>query len=580
MSKFFLYLRTLRHLRLSQLSGQVMMRVRQRLLDPAKVLADVPVGWEWPENGGALDLEPPAPLQDPGDLSRGTFTFINQKADLGFPVDWSAAGMPRLWSYNLHYFDWIWSFEDGEVLKTRRLEDEKIGSCEDFKTAALQDFPTSRLQAIRLVEDWIENHPPGKSAGGWEPYPISLRLMNWSLLFGVRYRDALEDSSEFKFKLLESIARQVKWLEVNLETHIQANHLLENLVALVCVGKVMDGSSAKRVLKKYEPMLERELKEQFLADGMHYERSPMYHLRMLWLVEVLDSLSQNSLSLSEGSLSGLLERGKEALSRLRHPDGEIALFNDAVTGIYPDLWKTEKAESGAWSLPDAGYYGYRDDSGNYLVIDAGAVGPDYQPGHAHADYLSFELSLAGKRIITDSGIGTYDAGERRSYDRSTAAHSTVEIAGQNSAEVWGGFRVGRRVTPEVEQWTEDSGMYLKASHDGYRHLPSKAKHTRSFEWDEGTLKVEDSVKVSADEQAIARFHFSPDCVVELNEGEAIIEHSGARYRCLFDSSCEAKLVTQPSCSEFGVSRDRSVLELHFTLSRGQNTWVTTIEPII
>lgn len=557
-----------------------MVRLKRKFLDPAKMLAAAPSGWAWlDENPGiSLNLAAPAPLQDAADLAAGKFTFINQTADLGSPVDWSAAGMPRLWAYNLHYFDWIWSFGDGEVLKTRRLEDEKIGSCEDFKTAALQDFPTSRLQAIRLVEDWIDNHPPSRSAGGWEPYPISLRLMNWALLFGVRYRDALEDSSEFKFKLLESIARQVKWLEVNLETHIQANHLLENLVALVCVGKVMGGSSAERVLRKYQPMLERELEEQFLDDGMHYERSPMYHLRMLWLLEVLGRLEV----LKSGSREDLklLERGKAALSKLRHPDGEIALFNDAVTGIYPDLWKSEKTESGAWSLADAGYYGYRDTVGNYLIVDAGAVGPDYQPGHAHADYLSFELSLNGKRIITDTGIGTYDAGERRSYDRSTAAHSTVEIAGQNSAEVWGGFRVGRRVTPKVEQWTgSESAMQLRASHDGYAHLPSKAMHSRSFKWAGEVLVIEDEVVVVGDEFAINRLHFSPECEVELGVGALIVRIDGAAYRCSFDSSCQASIEVHPSCVEFGVSRDRPVLVMKHDLKHGPNKWSVRMEQI-
>lgn len=559
-----LYFRTLRHLRFSQLSGQVMMRVRGRLLDPAKILAEAPGGWEWSEIGGEVNVPAPALLQDPSELSHGVFTFINQKADLGTSVDWSASGMPRLWSYNLHYFDWIWALLGNEDEKSESGEVSKIGSLEVAK---------------RLVLDWIENHPPSRSAGGWEPYPISLRLMNWSLLFGVRHRGSLESDPDFKVKLLGSIAKQAKWLEVNLETHIQANHLLENLVAFACVGSIFEGAAPKRLLRKYQPMLEAELAEQFLGDGLHYERSPMYHLRMLWLLEVLEA-TVSPVEVESLKLKLLKSKGREALAKLRHPDGEISLFNDAVTGIYPDAWKDEGAPCGAWSLPDAGYYGYRDDAGNYLAIDAGAVGPDYQPGHAHADYLSFELSLQGKRIITDTGIGTYDAGVRRTFDRSTAAHSTVEVAGENSAEVWGGFRVGRRVTPEVEQWTEDSGMYLKASHDGYRYLPTKAKHTRSFEWRDGALKVEDCVKVSADEQAIARFHFSPDCVVELSEGEAIIDHSGSRYRCLFDSTCDAKLVTQPSCSEFGVSRDRSVLELYFTLSRGENTWVTTIEPII
>jgi hypothetical protein len=32
-----------------------------------------------------------------------------------------------------------------------------------------------------------------------------------------------------------------------------------------------------------------------------------------------------------------------------------------------------------------------------LILDVAPVGPDYLPGHAHADTLSFELSLFGQR---------------------------------------------------------------------------------------------------------------------------------------------------------------------------------------
>src|SRR5207247_7691896 len=91
-----------------------------------------------------------------------------------------------------------------------------------------------------------------------------------------------------------------------------------------------------------------------------------------------------------------------------------------------------------WTLPAAGYFGYRNnlDSG-YLVFDAGAIGPDHQPAHGHADTLSFELSHRGRRIVTDTGVFTYAPGEQRRYDRSTAAHNTVEIDRRDQSELWG-----------------------------------------------------------------------------------------------------------------------------------------------
>ena len=57
-----------------------------------------------------------------------------------------------------------------------------------------------------------------------------------------------------------------------------------------------------------------------------------------------------------------------------------------------------------------GYFGARlgDD---YLVVDCGRIGPDDLPAHAHGDVLSFELSIAGHRIIVDQGVYEYVAGD-------------------------------------------------------------------------------------------------------------------------------------------------------------------------
>ena len=82
-----------------------------------------------------------------------------------------------------------------------------------------------------------------------------------------------------------------------------------------------------------------------------------------------------------------------------------------------------------------------------LLIDVAPIGPDYLPGHAHADTLSYELSLYGKRVLVNSGTSRYGSGPKRDWERSTAAHNTVEVDGQSSSETWSGFRVARRAYP-------------------------------------------------------------------------------------------------------------------------------------
>jgi len=190
-----------------------------------------------------------------------------------------------------------------------------------------------------------------------------------------------------------------------------------------------------------------------------------------------------------------------------HPDGEIGFFNDAAIGIAPPPAELEdyarrlrrtsvgpvrgkpngrldpsafKATAYSHShhihLADSGYI--RVVWGDMVaLLDVAPVGPDYLPGHAHADTLSFEISLFGRRVLVNSGISRYGIGPERSWQRGTAAHNTVSINRRDSSEVWGGFRVARRAKPfglHIEE--AENSLKVVCAHDGYRHLPGKPVH--------------------------------------------------------------------------------------------------------
>ena len=94
-----------------------------------------------------------------------------------------------------------------------------------------------------------------------------------------------------------------------------------------------------------------------------------------------------------------------------------------------------------------------------VFFDVGEVGPAVQPGHAHADSLTFECSFRGRRLVVDPGSFAYDACARRTYDRGTRSHPTVVIDGADSSEVWHVFRLGRRARPVgVEVKIGESGF--------------------------------------------------------------------------------------------------------------------------
>jgi uncharacterized heparinase superfamily protein len=208
------------------------------------------------------------------------------------------------------------------------------------------------------------------------------------------------------------------------------------------------------------------------------------------------------------------------LKRMTHPDGEIAFFNDAAIGVAPspqDLITYACRLGVQVNLVD-GRVAYMSDSGYVrlvsndalLLLDVAPIGPDYLPGHAHADTLSFELSLFRQRVFVNSGISEYGTGPIRQSERSTAAHNTVVVNGKNSSEVWGGFRVARRAYPKnlmIEEVVD--GVSVSCMHDGYCRLPANLVHRRAWVFSDSSLIVSDYIDGDF-ESAVAYYHLHPD----------------------------------------------------------------------
>ncbi len=526
---------TLRWLPASQLAALARQRVHPFLERPERFAArrapaDPGVRWSFAAR--------PAPraTRDPEALRAGRFEFLNRAEALGWPPRWDDASLPRLWLYHLHYF---------EVLPSLPYECGR-----------------------ELILDWIARHPLARARVGWEPYPISVRLSEWcTWLFGTHRSQALADA-ELRARVWPSIWRQAEWLAAHFETHLRGNHLLENAAALAVCGACFAGPG-DAWLAAALAWLDRELPEQMLGDGLHFERSPMYHARA---VQVLQTLAATRAPALVSRIEPVLVRAQSALAQLCHPDGEIALLNDAAFGIAraPRELLDGPVADGAFALCDAGYYGARA-SGHYVVCDAAPIGPDFVPGHAHADLLSFELSFAGRRVIVDAGVHGYDGDPLRAWCRSTRAHNTVEIDGEDQCELWGTFRVARRGRPRDVVWdARPGGFSLSAWHDGYQRLRGRPRHARAFRWyDEGVLLVRDRVTASRPVRAVSRLHLHPDCAIEsLSARAALVRHPGGVFAVAFGGDGELAQEASTWCPEFG--RSLATRALAFTAAHGSD----------
>ncbi|MFI5447130.1 heparinase II/III family protein [Polaromonas sp. UC242_47] len=232
-------------------------------------------------------------------VAEDTFVFLSESRTVVNKVAWNDSAVEKLWLYNLHYFD-------------------------DLNAAGAAN---RREWHMRLVERWIEENPPGYG-NGWEPYPISLRIVNW-----IKWAMG---GGALSSRAIASLAIQVRFLSERLEFHLLGNHLLANAKALIFAGAFFEQEEAGEWLTKGLAILRREMPEQILADGGHFERSPMYHAVILEDMLDIENIA-NAYGLGVIIEAGVVDKMRDWLATMCHPDGEIAFFNDAAFGIAPRL---------------------------------------------------------------------------------------------------------------------------------------------------------------------------------------------------------------------------------------------------
>jgi len=208
------------------------------------------------------------------------------------------------------------------------------------------------------------------------------------------------------------------------------------------------------------------------------------------------------------------------LSHMTFSNGDIPHFNDATNHIActPEMLQELGMRLGCHHKPNTplSTSGYRrlDWKWGELIADVHGISPSYQPGHAHADSLSFVMYTGNKPCIVDVGISTYTIGNTREWERSTAAHNTVTVDDKNTAEVWSGFRVGRR--PQVKL------MHYSSNKIEAQLRFQGSEHIRKFSLHNDQLTIRD--EVSGASPAIARFYLHPNVTIERIE-EGVVELS-------------------------------------------------------
>ena len=419
-------------------------------------------------------------------IGENNFRFLNIEHQFKPSIVWNFNLHKKLWTYNLNYFDF--------------LNQETI----------------TKADGLFLMEQFIKDY--NSLEDGKEPYPSSLRLINWIKFIS---KHKIND-----IQIFEVLREDSNRLLNNLEYHLLGNHLLENAFSLLfCAYYFQD----EKIYIKSKDLLILELNEQILNDGAHFELSPMYH-QIIYsrLLDCIQLIKLNSFWKKDDLLSFLVIKAglmNSWLQNITYKSGEIPMVNDATYNIAPSstqLFSYAKKLgiiNQKIPLSDSGYR--KIISGNYeLLIDVGNVGPDYQPGHVHSDTFNFELIKDGNPIFVDTGISTYEKNAIRQYERATCSHNTVKIGSKDQTQVWGGFRVAKRA--KITHLLEKPN-FIEASHDGY--LSNGYNHTRSFLWGEKNFVIIDKINRSTSNTAKAYFHLHSSVTKPLVDGNNVLIES-------------------------------------------------------
>lgn len=517
MKKINRLINTLRYLQLKQIIWKFWYRYRI----PPKIATSVNQPIHLPSQAWQFKLERQRCIDNQ------QFCFMGISADVLAPQTWKNPDYPRLWRYHINYF---------HDLNQQNLSVE-----------------TEFWQEV--LSKWTQAHPV-MTADSWDPYPLSLRIVNW-IIWHLRHHALTQP-------LIDNLHTQCKALSKQIEWHIDANHLWANAKALVFAGCLF--SEQNSWYEQGMRLISRELKRQWSTDGGHIELSPMYHALLTNDLLELIALHQYYAKPYPQNWKQLCKKMLNWAATVTHPDGNYAFFNDCTLGVAPTYSALCRAAKQLQIIPDSilnnasGYARY--DSKKYtLIADTADIGCSFQPGHAHADNLSFELSIGKQRILVNSGISTYENNSERHWQRSTAAHNTLTIDGKNSSQIWHAFRVAKRATVIKRHFTK---RIIAASHNGYLRLHDPILHSRQWRVSEDCLTVTDHIHGKMRHHIDLHCHFHPVCQLKTNDHTLLVHYQDTHIASLiFPEGSEIQIVDGFWYPAFGKAEKNQRIQIHF-----------------
>ena len=469
--------------------------------------------------------------------------FINNEAEFigikaNFLKDFESQSL--LWKYNFFYCDF--------------LLDSKIPN-------------KNKEKFINQYSKEFIGQSPAK-----DPYVISLRLVNIIKWLSI-------DQKNISEALFENLQEQYFLLRKKIEFHLNGNHLLANIKALIFFEVAFSKDLINSSLLHWLDLLSDQLDKQILADGGHFELSPMYHNIILEDLIDLFLISKNNSHLMN-ILMPYLKKMLRWSSIMKDTFGNIIYFHDSVTGVsltfdqISNYLKQNQLnqfldfqiqdEDGVIDLNDSGFLNLKRFGFN-VFFDSSNLKAKYISGHYHSSLFSIQLEIDGIPFISNPGISTYAVSKRRLDERSNYSHSCFSINNENTSNIWHAFRMAK--THECHyQIFKDS--YGQCSVKGYTNSYQNHQYSRYLELDKNNIKITDSVKQNSNTLKQHNYyiywplHYGIE-IKSYTNNSVICFAKGLpnEYEVIFDCNVPYKLTIDKSyyCKSFGKLIDSNKL---------------------
>lgn len=466
---------------------------------------------------------------------------------------------------------------------------------------------TRYLDGLReQLRSWLDANPFPLGPHWASALEPALRLINWSWIWrmtGGADGPLFAGQTELLERFYAAVYLQQRFIAGHLSLHSSANnHLVGEAAGWFVAARTWPlWPVSARWQQRAHALLEREIERQHSPDGVNREQAFNYQgfVNELFLAAAL--VPPEATALFSDAYWRRLELAVEFPAHVADARGELPQFGDADDGAALKLtpaakpqWREQmallavlrgrgdfKTHAGRhddaltwwlgadaparWDAQPAAPFAARRDfrAGGYMVLGDGAQTPpaeavrivaDVGPlgylsiaAHGHADALSFTLSVGAQPLLVDPGTGCYSAVPAwRRWFRSTAAHNTVQLDGEDQSQSAGPFMWMRHARTCLLEWSEGANggvQRLAAEHDGYARLAAPIVHRRRWSYDAAThrLEVRDEFAGSGRHAARWHWHFAPDVEVKLVDGTLLASAGGHRLTMRLPEGVQARL---------------------------------------